>query len=57
MEYTNDLVQRRLTEDDQEMRRKYYRKKIKLMKRNIAVKEKIVTALENLSNAYNITDM
>lgn len=55
MEYTNDLVH--LTEQDQKMRKKYYRKKIKLMKKDIAVKEKIITALENLSNAYNIADI
>lgn len=55
MEYTNDLVH--LTEQDQKMRKKYYRKKIKLMKKDIAVKEKIITALENLSNIYNIADI
>jgi len=27
------------------------------MKKDIAVKEKIITALENLSNAYNIADI
>lgn len=55
MEYTNDLVC--LTAKDQQIRKKYYRKKIKLMKRDIAIKEKIVTALENLSNDYNVTNM
>jgi len=55
MEYTNDLVH--LTEQDQKMRKKYYRKKIKLMKKDIVVKEKIITALENLSNAYNIANI
>lgn len=55
MEYTNDLVC--LTAKDQQIRKKYYRKKIKLMKRDIAIKKRIVTALENLSNDYNVTNM
>lgn len=50
MEYTNDLVS--LTTKDQQMRKKYYRKKLKLMLRNITVKERMATALENISNVY-----
>ncbi|XP_024868292.1 uncharacterized protein LOC112452362 isoform X2 [Temnothorax curvispinosus] len=50
MEYTNDLVG--LTAKDQQMRKKYYRKKLKLMLRDVTVKERMATALENISNVY-----
>lgn len=52
MEYTNDLVS--LTTKDQQMRKKYYRKKLKLMLWDITVKERIATALENISNVYRL---
>lgn len=52
MEYTNDLVN--LTTKDQQVRRKYYRKKLKLLKKSITVKERIATALENISNIYPV---
>lgn len=50
IEYTSDLV--RLTTSDQEMRQEYYRTKIELMKRNVIAKERIASALENISNIY-----
>lgn len=53
LKYTNNLVD--LTAEDQQIRKKYYRKKIKLMKKDIEIKERLTIALENISSAYNTT--
>lgn len=53
VEYTNNLVD--LTRTDQQIRNKYYRKKVKLMKKELEIKERIATALENLSNVFPFT--
>lgn len=49
--YTNDLV--RLTTDDQNIRKQYYKRKLKLLKKDINIKDRIANALENIMNLYS----